>query len=139
MDIANCNVSPLQEISDKCYFKGLDVMNDVEKKWKMNELIKYTEITTEQGFTFQKGWWGEFSSTGELVKVYAYPFVNIDNRNWAYSWRFARIFYPFDGGYVGDLELLENMPDKVVGDFVKVAEQEMFAQREYLEKEYING
>lgn len=105
----------------------------------MNKLIKYEEVTTEQGFTFQKGWWGEFSPTGELVKVYAYPFVDIDHYNWAYSWKFARIFYPFDDGYVGDLERIEKMPDKVVGDFVSVAEQEMLDQREDMEMEGVSG
>ena len=34
MDIANCNAGYLQERADECYFKGLDVMNDVEKRWK---------------------------------------------------------------------------------------------------------
>ena len=34
MDIANCNGSHLQRAADECYFKGLDVMNDVRKKWK---------------------------------------------------------------------------------------------------------
>ena len=96
----------------------------------MNKLVQYKERTVEQGFAFQKGWWGEFSPTGELVMVYAYPRVEVNEYDWSYSWRQARIFYPFDGGFVGDLELLEKLPNLVVADFCEVAEQEMLDQKE---------
>lgn len=96
----------------------------------MNELVKFEERKVVDGFTFQKGWWGEFSPTGELVMVYAYPRVEVNEYDWSYSWRQARIFYPFDGGFVGDLELLEKLPDLVVADFCDVAEQEMLDQKE---------
>ena len=96
----------------------------------MNKLVQYKERTVEQGFTFQKGWWGEFSPTGELLMVYAYPFTQINNWDWTYRWSTCRIFYPFDGGFVGDLELLQKLPDFVVADFCDVAEQEMLDQKE---------
>lgn len=96
----------------------------------MNTLKKYNERTTEQGFTFHNGWWGEFSPTGELVMVYAYPRVEVNTYDWSYSWRFATVFYPFDGGFVGDLERLEKLPDVVIGNFCEVAEQEMLDQKE---------
>lgn len=96
----------------------------------MNKLVQYKERTVEQGFAFQKGWWGEFSPAGELVTVYAYPRVEVNEYDWSYSWKFAKIFYPMDGGFVGDLERLEKLPDLVVADFCDVAEQEMLDQKE---------
>lgn len=96
----------------------------------MNKLVQYKERTVEQGFTFQKGWWGEFSPTGELVMVYAYPRVEVNNYDWSYSWKFAKIFYPMDGGFVGDLELGYKIPSDVIRDFDVVAKQEMLDQKE---------
>lgn len=100
----------------------------------MNKLVQYKERTVEQGFTFQKGWWGEFSPTGELLMVYAYPRVEVNNYDWSYSWKFAKIFYPMDGGFVGDLELGYKLPNEVIRDFDVVAEQEMLDQREEMTK-----
>lgn len=99
----------------------------------MNTLKKYNERTTEQGFKFHEGWWGEFSPTGELVTVYAYPRVEINEYDWSYSWKFAKIFYPMDGGFVGDLELRYKLPAEVIGDFDVVAEQEMLKRKELVE------
>ena len=96
----------------------------------MTKLVKFDERKTVDGFTFHKGWWGEFSPTGELVTAYAYPRVDVNHYDWSYSWRFAKIFYPFDGGFVGDLERLEKLPDLVVADFCDVAEQVMLDQKE---------
>ena len=96
----------------------------------MNKLVKFEEPKVVDGFTIHEGWWGEFFPTGELVMVYAYPRVEVNEYDWSYSWRQARIFYPFDGGFVGDLELLEKLPDLVVADFCDVAEQEMLDQKE---------
>ena len=99
----------------------------------MNKLVQYKERTVEQGFTFQKGWWGEFSPTGELVIAYLYPVVDVNRLNkweWSYSWEFAKIAYPMDGGFVGDLERLEKLPDLIIADFCDVAEQEMLEQKQ---------
>ena len=96
----------------------------------MNKLVQYKERTVEQGFTFHKGWRGEFSPTGELVTAYAYPIVDVNNYDWSYSWKFAKIFYPMDGGFVGDLEHGYKLPAEVMGDFDVVAEQEMLEQKE---------
>lgn len=99
----------------------------------MNKLVQYKERTVEQGFTFQKGWWGEFSPTGELVMVYAFPRVEINEYDWSYDWKQCKIFYPFDGGFVGDLELRCKLPAEVIGDFDVVAEQEMLKRKEFVE------
>lgn len=96
----------------------------------MNKLVKFEERKVVDGFIFHKGWWGEFSTTGELVTAYAYPRVEVNEYDWSYSWKFAKIFYPMDGGFVGDLERLEKLPDLVVADFCDVAEQEMLDQKE---------
>lgn len=96
----------------------------------MNKLVKFEERKVVDGFTFHRGWWGEFSPTGELVTVYAYPRVEVNNYDWSYSWKFAKIFYPMDGGFVGDLELGYKLPAEVMGDFDVVAEQEMLDQKE---------
>ena len=96
----------------------------------MNKLVKFEERKVVDGFTFQKGWWGEFSPTGELVTVYAYPRVEVNYSDWSYSWKFAKIFYRFDGGFVGDLELGYKIPSDVIRDFDVVAKQEMLDQKE---------
>jgi hypothetical protein len=96
----------------------------------VNKLVKFEEPKVVDGFTFHEGWWGEFSPTGELVMVYAYPRVEVNNYDWSYSWKFAKIFYPMDGGFVGDLELGYKLPAEVMGDFDVVAEQEMLDQKE---------
>lgn len=96
----------------------------------MTKLVKFNERRVVDGFIFQKGWWGEFSPTGELVTAYAYPRVEVNEYDWSYSWKFAKIFYPMDGGFVGDLERLEKLPDLVVADFCDVAEQDMLEQKE---------
>lgn len=96
----------------------------------MNKLVQYKERTVEQGFTFHDGWWGEFSPTGELVTAYAFPRVEINEYDWSYNWKQCEIFYPFDGGFVGDLELGYKLPTEVMGDFDVVAEQEMLDQKE---------
>lgn len=100
----------------------------------MNKLIKYEEVTTEEGFTFQKGWWGEFSPTGELVRVYAYPFTQINNWDWTYSWSACRVFDPIDGDFVADNLHIDDVPDEVAWAFWDIAEQEMLDQREDVEK-----
>lgn len=99
----------------------------------MNKLVQYKERTVEQGFAFQKGWWGEFSPAGELVTAYAYPRVEINEYDWSYDWKQCKIFYPFDGGFVGDLELRYKLPAEVIGDFDVVAEQEMLKRKELVE------
>lgn len=96
----------------------------------MNKLVKFEERKVVDGFTFHRGWWGEFSPTGELVTVYAYPRVEVNNYDWSYSWKFAKIFYPFDGGFVQDLERFDKFPNEVIGDFDVVAEQVMLDQKE---------
>lgn len=96
----------------------------------MTKLVKFEKQEVVDGFTFQKGWWGEFSPTGELVTAYAYPRVEINEYDWSYSWKFAKIFYPMDGGFVGDLELGYKIPHEVMGDFDVVAEQEMLERKE---------
>ena len=96
----------------------------------MTKLVKFEKQEVVDGFTFQKGWWGEFSPTGELVMVYAYPRVEVNHYDWSYSWKFAKIFYPFDGGFVQDLERLDKLPNEVIGDFDVVAEQVMLDQKE---------
>ena len=96
----------------------------------MTKLVKFDERKTVDGFTFQKGWWGEFSPTGELVTAYAFPRVEINEYDWSYSWKFAKIFYPMDGGFVGDLELGYKIPHEVKVDFDEVAKQVMLEQKE---------
>lgn len=96
----------------------------------MNKLIKFEEPKVVDGFTVHEGWWGEFSPTGELVMVYAYPRVEVNHYDWSYSWKFAKIFYPFDGGFVQDLERFDKLPNEVIGDFDVVAEQVMLDQKE---------
>ena len=96
----------------------------------MTKLVKFDERKTVDGFTFQKGWWGEFSPTGELVMVYMYPMVEVNNYDWSYNWKHCRIFYPFDGGFVGDLERLDKLPAEVIRDFDVVANKEMLDQKE---------
>lgn len=100
----------------------------------MNTLKKYNETKTEQGFTFHYGWWGEFSPTGELVMVYAYPFTQINNWDWGYKWSTCRIFYPFDGSFVGDILHIDDVPDEVAWHFWDVAEEDMLAKKEEIEK-----
>lgn len=99
-----------------------------------NKLVKYEERTVEQGFTFHNGWWGEFSPTGELVMVYAYPFTQINNWDWGYKWSTCRIFYPFDGSFVGDILHIDDVPDEVAWHFWDVAEEDMLAKKEEIEK-----
>ena len=96
----------------------------------MTKLVKFNERQIVDGFTFHKGWWGEFSPTGELVTAYAYPRVEVNHYDWSYSWKFAKIFYPFDGGFVQDLERFDKLPNEVIGDFDVVAEQVMLDQKE---------
>lgn len=96
----------------------------------MTKLIKFDEPKVVDGFKFHRGWWGEFSPTGELVTVYAYPRVEVNEYDWSYSWKFAKIFYPMDGGFVGDLEFRYKIPHEVMGDFDVVAEQVMLEQKE---------
>ena len=100
----------------------------------MTKLVKFDERKTVDGFTFQKGWWGEFSPTGELLMVYAYPFTQINNWDWTYSWSTCRIFYPFDGGFVGEILHIDDVPDEVAWHFWELAEQEMLDQREEMAK-----
>lgn len=104
-----------------------------------NKLIKYEEKTVEQDFTFHKDWWGEFSPTGELVKVYAYPFTHINNYDWTYSWCTCRVFSPFAGGFVGTISHIDNVPDKVAWHFWELAEQEMLDQQEDMEEWFEDG
>lgn len=99
-----------------------------------NKLVKYEERTVEQGFAFQKDWWGEFSPTGELVMVYAYPFTQINNWDWGYKWSTCRIFYPFDGSFVGDILHIDDVPNEVAWHFWDVAEEDMLAKKEEIEK-----
>lgn len=100
----------------------------------MNKLVKFEEPKVVDGFTVHAGWWGEFSPTGELLMVYAYPFTQINNWEWTYSWSTCRIYYPFDGGFVGDIEIICKLPNEVIADFDVVAEQDMLDQKEtYLE------
>ena len=96
----------------------------------MTKLVKFDERKTVDGFTFQKGWWGEFSPTGELVTAYAYPFVSFNFSNWSYWWTTCKAFYPFDGGFVGDIFDMDQIPEEVQKDFDKVAEQEVLDQKE---------
>lgn len=100
----------------------------------MNKLVQYKERTVEQGFTFHDGWWGEFSPTGELVMVYAYPMVNVNNWDWSYNWKECRLFYPVDGGFAGDLLHIDDVPNEVAWHFWGLAEQDMLAQREEMAK-----
>ena len=99
----------------------------------MNKLVKFNERKVVNGFTFHKDWWGEFSPTGELVTAYAFPRVEINEYDWSYDWKQCKIFYPFDGGFVGDLELRYKLPAEVIGDFDVVAEQEMLKRKELVE------
>ena len=99
----------------------------------MTKLVKFDERKTVDGFTFHKGWWGEFSPTGELVTAYAYPRVEVNEYDWSYSWKFAKIFYPMDGGFVGDLELWYKLPTEVVADFELVSKQEMLKRKNLFE------
>lgn len=96
----------------------------------MNKLVKFEKLEVVDGFTVHAGWWGEFSPTGELVTVYAYPRVEINEYDWSYSWKFAKIFYPMDGGFVGDLEHWYKLPTEVVADFELVSKKEMLDQKE---------
>ena len=96
----------------------------------MNKLVKLEKREVVDGFTVNEGWWGEFSPTGELVMVYAYPRVEVNHYDWSYSWKLAKIFYPFDGGFVQDLERFDKLPNEVIGDFDVVAEQVMLDQKE---------
>lgn len=96
----------------------------------MTKLVKFNERQIVDGFTFQKGWWGEFSPTGELVTAYLHPAVEVNHYDWSYSWKFAKIAYPFDGGFVQDLERFDKLPNEVIGDFDVVAEQVMLDQKE---------
>lgn len=100
----------------------------------MNKLVQYKERTVEQGFTFHEGWWGEFSPTGELLMVYAYPFTQINNWDWTYRWSACRIFYPFDGGFVPENLHIDDVPDEVAWHFWDVAEEDMLAKKEEIEK-----
>jgi len=104
-----------------------------------NKLIKYEEKTVEQGFTFHKDWWGEFSPTGELVKVYAYPFTYINNWDWTYSWSTCRVFYPFADGFVGTISHIDDVPDEVAWAFWDLAEEEMLDQKEDMEEWFEDG
>lgn len=95
----------------------------------MNKLVKFEEPKVVDGFTVHAGWWGEFSPTGELVTAYAYPIVDIKEYDWSYEWKQCKIFYPFDGGFVGDLELGYKLPAEVIGDFDEVAKQVMLERK----------
>ena len=55
---------------------------------------------------------------------------SIKDYDWSYSWKLAKIFYPFDGGFVQDLERFDKLPNEVIGDFDVVAEQVMLDQKE---------
>lgn len=99
----------------------------------MNKLVKFEERKVVDGFTFHRGWWGEFSPTGELVKCYAYPRVEINEYDWSYSWKQCEIFYLFDGGFVVDVELRCKIPHEVMVDFDKVAKQVMLKRKELVE------
>ena len=96
----------------------------------MNKLIKFDEPKVVDGFTFHRGWWGEFSPTGELVTAYAYPRVEVNEYDWSYNWKQCKFFSPMDGGFVGDLELGYKIPHEIMCDFDEVAEQVMLEQKE---------
>ena len=96
----------------------------------MNKLIKFNETKVVDGFEFDEGWWGEFSPTGELVTVYAYPIVDVDYYDWTYDWYMCKIFYRFDGGFIGGLKEAYKLPEEVIEDFEEVAEQEMLDKKE---------
>ena len=96
----------------------------------MNKLVKFEKREVVDGFTFHDGWWGEFSPTGELVTAYAYPVVDVNEYDWSYNWHMCKIFYPMDGGFVGDLELGYKIPHEVMGDFDEVAEQDMLERKQ---------
>lgn len=113
---------------------GLKIEDSQIMGRNMNKLIKYEEVTTEQGFTFQKGWWGEFPHTGELVKVYAYPFTHINDWDWTYTWSTCRVFYKFANGFVRIWSHIDKVPNEVAEHFWEVAEQEMLDRREDMEK-----
>lgn len=100
----------------------------------MNTLIKYTEEKIEQGFNFHKDWWGEFSPNGELVRVYAYPFTQINNWDWSYRWSACRVFQKMDGDFVPNNLHIDDVPDEVAWAFWDLAEQEMLDEREDVEK-----
>ena len=95
----------------------------------MNKLVKFEKREVVDGFTVNEGWWGEFSPTGELVKCYAYPRVEINEYDWSYNWKQCEIFYPFDGGFVGDVELGYKIPHEVKVDFDEVAKQVMLERK----------
>lgn len=100
----------------------------------MNKLVKFNERKVVDGFTFHKDWWGEFSPTGELVTVYAYPIVSVNTRNWTCSWTDCKIFYPFDYGFVGDILFIDDVPSEVAWHFWELAKQEMLDKWEEMAK-----
>lgn len=96
-------------------------------------LYKFRRKVTVQGFTFQKGWWGEFSTTDhKLIRVYAYPNTEFDLYNDSVQWSSCRVFYPFDGGFVPDhfYKWSSEIPEEVWDDFCEVAYHDFLEYKE---------
>ena len=96
-------------------------------------LYKFKRKVPVQGFTFQEGWWGEFSTDHKLVMVYAYPNTEFDLYNDSVRWASCRVFYPFDGGFVPDYlyKVSSEIPEEVWSDFDEVAYTEYLEYKEF--------
>ena len=87
-------------------------------------LVKFNKRRTVGGFTFHAGWFGCFATSGELVKVYAYPWVEFDNWDDSMFVRDYRVFYKVGGEFIPDWESWDIAPEVVTEHFWKVAKRQ---------------
>lgn len=91
----------------------------------MKTLVKFNKKRTICGFTFHAGWFGEFSDRGELVKVYAYPWIEFNYFTGFVSWRICWVFNKVEScSWLGDWANFKDVPEAVYNHFNKMADYE---------------
>lgn len=105
----------------------------------MKTLVKFNKKRTICGFTFHAGWFGEFSDRGELVKVYAYPYVNYNSRERLATWNACRIFTRKFDTLMTNWEYREKLPSIVCWHFDNITKYRKRCYIENLRAGYVGG
>ena len=97
-------------------------------------LVRFRKALDIQGFHFQKGWWGEFSTDKKLVAVYAYPWAEYDYYTDEGYWRNCRVFHPTENGFEGGWA--NQAPKEIEDYFNKVADNLYLSKWEWYDWYY---
>lgn len=105
----------------------------------MNTIVKFNKKRTVGGFTFHAGWFGEFTSDGELVKVYAYPYIGYNSRKRSATWNSGKVFTREFGDFVAGWEYWERLPSVVYWHFDNITKYRERCYIENLRAEHVGG